>query len=324
MKFIRNGLWAGALGALSVVAASAQDASNWPSSPVDVIVAYGAGGGTDSLSRILTEYFSQEAGQPFVVQNKPGAGGTIGAAEAARATPDGNTMYMMAAGHSIAAAMNASLPYDPVNDYAGITQIAELPFIFVVRPDTEFSTIPELIARAKANPGDLTFASVGVGSTQHFVAELLMSTADIDMLHIPYQKTPEALAALLSGEVDILVEVIGTMIGQVQAGDIKALGITTAGRHPALPDVATVSEAGYDYEVAGWYGISFPAGTSPEIVAKANELIARVVANNEVKARLLESGLVVKTSTPAEFQTFLADEVTTWNSARETAGIPQR
>lgn len=326
MKRSLYGLAAATLAALtfSTTVTTAQDASAWPERPVEVIVAYGAGGGTDRLSRILTEYFSAAAGQPFVVQNKPGAGGTIGAAEAARSDGDGYTMYMMAAGHTIAAAMNKELPYDAVSDFAGITQIAELPFVFAVRPDSDLKTIDDLVAKAKANPGDITFASVGVGSTQHFVGELLVSTADIELLHIPYQKTPEATAALLSGEVDVLVEVIGTMIGQVQAGDLRALAVTTGTRHPGLPDVPTVKESGLDYEVAGWYGISFPAGTPDAFIEKANALIAEVVAQDEVKQRLLESGLVVKTSSPSDFQTFLADEVATWNGVREKAGIPQR
>ena len=196
------GLAAGALAALtfSSTITSAQDAAAWPERPVEVIVAYGAGGGTDRLSRILTEYFSAAAGQPFVVQNKSGAGGTIGVAEAARSVGDGYTMYMMAAGHTIAAAMNKELPYDAVDDFAGITQIAELPFVFVFRPGFDLNNIDDLIAKAKANPGDITFASVGVGSTQNFVGELLVSTADIELLHIPYQKTPEATAALLSAK----------------------------------------------------------------------------------------------------------------------------
>lgn len=323
MKMLRSIFAAGAVAAFGLTGTVAT-AQEWPAGPVNVIVAYGAGGGTDRLSRVLTEYFAAEAGQPFVVQNKPGAGGTIGANEAAKSDPDGNTIYMMAAGHTIAAAVYADLPYDAVEDFAGITQIAELPFVFVVRPDTEISSISELVAAAQADPGALTFASVGVGSTQHFVGELLTSTADIDMLHIPYQKTPEALAALLSGEVDVLVEVIGTMLGQVQSGDVKALAVTTGTRHPALPDVATVSEAGYDYEVAGWYGISFPAGTPETVVNAANALISEVVESEEVTNRLLEQGLVVRTGTPAEFQSFLGDQVATWSSVREQAGIEQR
>lgn len=323
MKTFKTLLAAGAVAATGLTGSTAL-AQDWPAGPIEVIVAYGAGGGTDRVSRVLTEYFAAEAGQPFVVQNKPGAGGTIGANEAAKSDPDGNTMYMMAAGHTIAAAVYADLPYDAVGDFAGITQIAELPFVFVVRPDADISSITDLVEAAKADPGGLTFASVGVGSTQHFVGELLTSTAEIDMLHIPYQKTPEALAALLSGEVDVLVEVIGTMLGQVQSGDVRALAVTTGTRHPALPDVATVSEAGYDYEVAGWYGISFPAGTSSELVEKANTLISSVVESDEVKNRLLEQGLVVRTRTPAEFQAFLGDQVATWSSVREQAGIEQR
>jgi tripartite-type tricarboxylate transporter receptor subunit TctC len=312
------------LAALFTTAFAPAAFAQWPERPVDLVVAFGAGGGTDTVARILAEQLSADLGQPVVVNNKPGAGGTIGAGYVAAADADGYTSYIMATGHTIGAAVYANLPYDAAADFAGVSKIAEIPYIFVAGNDFEASTIEEMIALAKARPGDLTFASVGVGSSQHFAGELIKEVAGIDMLHIPYQNTPEALAALLSGEVDILVEVVAPMIGQVSGGDIKALGITTATRHPNLPDVGTVAEAGLDFEVAGWYGASFPAGTPAEIIARMNTALHNVLAQDAVRERLLASGFVVSTSTPEEFQAFLTEEVERWNAVRETAGIAQR
>lgn len=312
------------LAAVATLALATGALADWPERPVDLIVAFGAGGGTDTLARVLAEHLSAEIGQPVVVNNKPGAGGTLGAAYAAGSDPDGYHLYMMATGHAVGAAVYAELPYDPVSDFAGVAQIVEIPFVFVTRPDFAADTLDDLIAMAKENPGDLTFASVGVGSAQHFSAELMTETTGIDMLHIPYQRTPEALAALLSGEVDMLVEVVAPMIGQIQGGDIKALAVTTNDRHPNLPDVATVAESGYDFDVAGWNAVSFPVGTPADIVEAANAAFGAVLAKEEVQARLLELGYVVKLSSPAEFDAFLASEVARWNGVSDSVGIERR
>lgn len=312
------------LAAIATVALSTAALAEWPERPVELIVAFGAGGGTDTLARVLAEHLSEEIGQPVVVNNKPGAGGTLGAAYAAGADPDGYHLYMMATGHAVGAAVYAQLPYDPVSDFAGVTQVVEIPFVFLTRPDFAADTFDDLIAMAKDKPGDLTFASVGVGSAQHFSAELMTEVTGIDLLHIPYQRTPEALAALLSGEVDMLVEVVAPMIGQIKSGDLKALAVTTNDRHPNLPDVPAVAESGYDYDVAGWNAVSFPAGTPGEIVDAANAAFTAVLAKEAVQIRLLELGYVVKQSSPAELDAFLASEVARWNAVADNAGIARR
>ncbi|WP_018700362.1 Bug family tripartite tricarboxylate transporter substrate binding protein [Amorphus coralli] len=312
-------------GAAALTLATGATAADWPERPVHVVVAYGAGGGTDTLSRMVAEPLSEVLGQPVVIDNRPGAGGTIGAAAAAKADPDGYTMYMMANGHTVAAAMYKDLPYDAVSDFQPVSVVARMPLVVVARPDFEASTIEELVALAKENPGDLTFASVGVGSSQHFAGALLAETLGVDVVHIPYQKTPEALAAVLSGEVDMLVEVLAPVVGQVKAGDIKALAVTSAERHPALPDVSTVAEAGHpDYDVATWYGLNFPAGTPDEIVEQANAAVQKAVADEDLQKKALESGYVIGGSTPEAFGDQIASDVERWQKVREAAGIEQR
>jgi tripartite-type tricarboxylate transporter receptor subunit TctC len=312
-------------GTAAMLASAPALAADWPERPVHVIVAYGAGGGTDTLSRMVAEPLSKTLGQPVVIDNRPGAGGTIGADAAAKADPDGYTMYMMANGHTVAAAMYKELPYDPVGDYDAVSVVARMPLVVVSRPDFEASNLEELVALAKEKPGELTFASVGVGSSQHFAGALLAETLGIDVVHIPYQKTPEALAAVLSGEVDMLVEVLAPVVGQVQAGDIKALAVTSAKRHPALPDVGTVAEAGHDaYDVSTWYGLVFPEGTPEDIVAQANAALGEALADEALRSKALETGYIVEGSTPEEFGDQIASDVERWNKVRENAGIPQR
>lgn len=312
-------------GAAALTLATGAFAAEWPERPVHVVVAYGAGGGTDTLSRMVAEPLSEVLGQPVVIDNRPGAGGTIGADAAAKADPDGYTMYMMANGHTVAAAMYKELPYDPVEDFQPVSVVARMPLVVVARPDFEASNLEELVALAKEKPGELTFASVGVGSSQHFAGALLAETLGVDVVHIPYQKTPEALAAVLSGEVDMLVEVLAPVVGQVQAGDIKALAVTSAERHPALPDVGTVAEAGHDdYDVATWYGLTFPAGTPAEIVEQANAAVQKAVADEDLQKKALESGYVISGSTPDAFGDQISSDVERWQKVREDAGIEQR
>ena len=296
----------------------------WPERPVNMVVAYGAGGGTDTLARIVADPLSRIVGQPVVVENRPGAGGTIGADAAAKAAPDGYTLYMMANGHTVAGAMYASLPYDPVGDFQGISEVAAMPLVVVARPDFEADTLEELIAIAAERPGELNFASVGVGSSQHFAGELLAETAGIDMMHIPYQGTPEALAAVLSGEVDMLVEVLAPMLGQISSGDIKAIVATSAERHPKIADVATVVEAGFEgFDVSTWYGIAVPSGMDAGLAEEINAAVSAALEDEALINQLGESGYIVGASEPEAFTAKIGSEVERWTAVRVSAGIDQ-
>lgn len=311
------------LTALSTGPANAAD--DWPDRPVSVVVAYGAGGGTDTLSRIFVEPLSAVLGQPVVVENRPGAGGTIGAASVAKADPDGYTLYMMANGHSVAGAMYASLPYDPVADFQGVSLVASMPLAVLVRPDFEAETFEDLAALIKSRPGELNFASVGVGSTQHFTGALLAEAAGLDIVHVPYQKTPEALAALLSGEVDVLVEVLAPMLGQIESGDVKALALTSKDRHPRLPDLPTAAESGVDgFDVSTWYGIAMPSGGDVALAGKISDAVAEALKDEALLEKFSARGFIVKPSSADAFNTQIAEAVAQWSAARESADIPQR
>ncbi len=308
---------------LTIVATGAANAQEWPERAIDMVVAYGAGGGTDTIARQLTEPLSEIVGQPVVVKNQAGAGGTIGAAAVAGAEPDGYTLYMMAAGHTVAAAMYKELPYDPANDFVGVSGIATMPLVLITRPDSEIGSVEDLVTMAKADPGGLTVASVGVGSTQQLTAALIASALGIDVLEIPYAKTPEGLAAVMSGEVDMMVEVAATVIGQIGSGDLKGIGVTTPDRHPAIPDVGTFSEAGYDIDVSTWYGVAAPAGTDEAILAKASEAVAEAIKSESFASSLEDRGFILSPSSPEDFTEKFRNAIGVWQNVREEAGIEQ-
>lgn len=303
-----------------VGAAMAQD---YPTRAIEMTVAYGAGGGTDTIARQLSEPMSEIFGQPVVVQNRPGAGGTIGAAAAAASDPDGYTLYMMAGGHAVAAAMYATLPYDPSGDFVGISGIADMPMILVTKPGSKYQTLDDLLSAAQMEPGNVAIASVGSGSTQNLASLLTATTLDIDVLQVPYGKTPEGLAAVLSGEVDMMMETVAATLGQVQAGDLHAIAVTLPERHPQLPDVPTFVEAGYDLAVGSWYGLAAPKGTDAAIVEKAGAVLAEALSDAAFKESLEKRGFILSPSSPAEFDAKIKADIERWQAVREAAGIPQ-
>lgn len=324
MKSFLFGFRAVAVMGLATFAVGAASAQNWPDRAVDMVVAYGAGGGTDTIARQLTEPLSKMLGQPVVVKNQAGAGGTIGAAAVAGSDPDGYTLYMMAAGHTVAAAMYKELPYNPADDFVGISGIATMPLVLITRPDSKINSVQELVEMAKADPGGLTIASVGVGSTQQLTAALIASELGIDLLEIPYAKTPEGLAAVMSGEVDMMVEVASTVIGQIGAGDLKGIGVTTPDRHPAIPDVGSIAEAGYDLDVSTWYGVAAPAGTDEAVLIAASTAVAKAIESETFAASLEKRGFILSPSSPDAFTQKFRDAIDVWKAVRQDAGIAQR
>jgi tripartite-type tricarboxylate transporter receptor subunit TctC len=309
--------------ALQAAPATAQD---YPNKPIRLVLGFGAGGGTDIVTRIIAQPLSEKLGQPVVVENKPGAGGTIAANLVAKSPKDGYTASMMSTGHTVSAAMYKSLPFDSVKDFAPVAKVGDTAFLFVANKDFKPNNIKELIAAAKANPGKIKVGSVGLGSTQHFAAELLRQLADIDVKHVPYKNTPTLIAAVRSGEVDYIVDPLHTLIGQVKAGDIKPLAVSTPKRWPTTPDIPTVAESGVPgYNVIGWYGVSFPVGTPKAVVDKFYSALKDVLSQDAVKAQVAKTGALVSLSaSPDEFGKHLADEVAKWNAVRTKAGIPQR
>jgi tripartite-type tricarboxylate transporter receptor subunit TctC len=303
--------------------ASAQD---WPQKNIRMIVPFGPGGGADIIGRIVAQAMQERLGQPVVIENRPGAGGTIGNDAVARADKDGYTLGVMTAGQIIAAVMSKSLRYDTLTAFDPVSQVATAGLMIVTRPDFPVSNVKELIAAAKASPGKLSFASPGFGATQHFTGELFRQTAGINILHVPFRSSPEAIAALLGKQVDVLFDTVSALLGQVQSGQLKALAVTGKDRFPAVPDVPAAIESGLlpGYDVTTWYGIFGPRDVPPAIIAKLNKTINDSLADDAVRERLTKAGVVVQGSTAEAFGKHLANEYARWNKVRIAAGIEQQ
>jgi tripartite-type tricarboxylate transporter receptor subunit TctC len=298
-------------------------AAEWPADqPIRVLVGFGAGGGTDIVTRIIAAQLSELLHQTVLVENKTGAGGTIAAEAVARAEKDGYTALMTSPAHTVSAVMFKSLRYDAVKDFAAVAQVADSAFVIVARKDFPADDIKGLVALAKASPGKLNFASVGLGSTQHFAGEMLRQMTGIDVKHIPYRSTPGVVTALLAKEVDYAVELLHAVRGQVQSGELKILAVGTPDRWPTIPDVPTVKESGVPgYSVIGWYGWIYPAGTPQAIVDKTSAALRQILARTEIKEQMEKVGAAVHVSTPAEFGKHIADEVDKWKLVRDKAGL---
>jgi tripartite-type tricarboxylate transporter receptor subunit TctC len=307
----------------SIAPAATQE---WPQQTIKLIVAFGPGGGSDIVSRIIAQRVQEKLGQPVVVENRPGAGGLIGNEVVANAPKDGYTIGIMTAGQIIAAVMSKSMRYDMIKSFDSLGQVATAGLIIVTRPDYPASNVKELIAAAKAKPGKITFASPGFGATQHMSAELFKQTANIDMLHVPFRTSPEAIAAVLSGQVDVLFDTVSAVLGQVQGGQLKALAVTGKDRFPAVPNVPAAIESGMmpGYDVTTWYGFFAPRGTPPAVIAKLNKTFNEVIAEPEVREKLTKAGVVVKGSTPQEFGKFMESESAKWAAVRDKAGLERK
>ena len=303
--------------------AAAQD---YPTRPIKIIVSFGPGGGADIVGRILGQSLSEKLGQPVVIENRPGAAGTIGNEAVARAEKDGYTLGIMTAGQIIAAVMNKSLRYDTATAFEPIAQVATASLIIVTRPDFPASNAKELVALAKASPGKITVASPGFGATQHLSAELFKQTAGIDMLPVQYRTSPEAITAVLGKQVDVLFDTVLAVLGQVQSGQLKAIAVTGKDRFPIVPDVPAATESGVlpGYDVTTWYGVFGPRGIPADVVAKLNKVLNESIKDPAVRGRLVKAGVTVQGSTPEAFGKFMADELTRWNKVREAAGIAQQ
>jgi tripartite-type tricarboxylate transporter receptor subunit TctC len=311
---------------LLTFAAASASAQNFPERPLHFIIAFGPGGGSDIIGRIVGDAMQTRLGQAVVVENKPGAGGILGNDQVARAAPDGYTLGVMTAGQIIAAVTTKKMPYDTNTAFAPVGQIATASLMIVTRPDFPANNVKELIAYAKANPGKVVFASPGFAATQHFAGELFKQTAGIDLLHVPFRTSPEALNAVLGHHADIMFDTVSALIGQVKSGQLKALAVTGKDRFPAVPDVPAAIESGLlpGYDVTTWYGLFAPAGTPPAVIAKLNKTLNDSLADETVKKRLEAVGVVVKGSTPRQFGDFLSSEFKRWSDVRIAAGLPQQ
>lgn len=311
-----------ALTLTSLLAGTAAQGQEWPTRPIRMVVGFGPGGGTDIIARIVSQPLAEQLGQAVIVENKPGAGGTLAANAVAKSAPDGHTIFILNNGHAVSAAMYKKLPFDSVKDFAPVSGLCAQPLVVATSKKFPANDIAGLVALAKAQPGKLNYASVGVGSTQHFAGELLRQVSGVDITHIPYKGTPNAVAAVLGGEVDMLVEVASPLLGHIKSGDLKALAVTSPERFGGLPEVPTARESGLQgFDVTTWYAMAFPAGTPPAIVDKMNRTVTKVLSDEAVRKQLLSSACLAAASTPTALNLHVAGEIERWSGVMQKAGI---
>jgi tripartite-type tricarboxylate transporter receptor subunit TctC len=303
--------------------------TGWPSKPVRIVVPFAAGGTTDLLARALAPELQRVFGQPFVVDNKPGAGGSSGAAEVAKSINDGHTLLMGTVGtHAINVSLYPKLPYDPVLDFAPVTVVAGVPNVLVMNPASaqkyDINGLADLARAARGNPGKLNVASSGNGTSIHLAAELYKSMTGTYMLHLPYKGSGPALIDLMAGNVDLMFDNLPSALPHIKSGKLKALAVTSSARSGALPEVPTVAEAGgpslKNYEASSWFGLLAPAGTPAEVVNRLQQETAKALAQPLVKDRLLSQGAIPSGNTPAEFARFIAAETKKWAQVVKTSG----
>jgi tripartite-type tricarboxylate transporter receptor subunit TctC len=307
--------------AVATIAVLAQ-AQAWPSKPIKWVVPFAPGGTTDILARTVGEKLSIALGQPVIIENKPGAGGGVGADYTAKATPDGYTiMGGTISTHAINASLYNKLPYDPVKDFVAITLIARVPNMLVVNPAIPAHNVKELIALLKANPGKYSFASSGNGTSQHLSGELFKAMAGVDMQHIPYKGSPPALQDVVGGQVAMTFDNITTAWPLAKAGKLRALAVTTAKRSAVAPDVPTLAESGLPgFEVGSWQGVFGPAGMPPEIVKRLNTEIVKILKTPEVAEKLASLGAEPVGDTTEEFTALVKAEVVKWADVVKKSG----
>jgi tripartite-type tricarboxylate transporter receptor subunit TctC len=296
-------------------------AQAYPSRPVRWIVGYPPGGATDIAARLIGQWLSERLGQPFVIENRPGASGNIGTQAVVNASPDGYTLLLANAGNAINATLYDKLNFTFPRDITPIASIVRVPLVMQVNPALPIKTVPEFIAYAKANPTKINMASAGNGTPQHVCGELFKMMTGIDMTHVPYRGSAPALTDLLGGQVQVAFDTTAASIEYIRAGRLRALAVTTAMRSAALPDVPTVGDFVPGYEAIGWYGVAAPKNTPPEIVEKLNREITAALADATLKARLAELGAEPMPMTPVEFEKFIVEETEKWGKVIKFAGI---
>jgi len=296
-------------------------AQTYPTRPVRIIVGFPPGGGADISARLIGQWLSDRLGQQFFIENRPGAGGNIGAEAVVRAPPDGYTLLLVVLNDAINATLYEKLNFNFIRDVAPIAGIIRVPLVLEVNPSFPARTVLELIAYAKANPGKLSMASGGNGSPQHVFGELFKMMAGVDMLHVPYRGAAPALTDLLGGQVQVMFDITTSSIGYIRAGKLRALAVTSATRVDALPDVPTVGDFVPGYEASAWVGAGAPKGTPPEIVNKLNKEINASLADPGIKARFANLGGTVLTLSPTDFGKLIADDTDKWGKVIRAANI---
>lgn len=313
-------LAAALLAALSPIHAHAQA---WPARAVRLIIPFSPGGAADVPARIIMQRLSDVLGQQIVIENRPGAGSTIGADVAAKALPDGYTLFLISNTHFVSAALYQRLPYDSLNDFTPVTQVSSAPNVLVIHPALPAKSVKELIALAKARPGELSYGSSGNGSTGHFAAELFNQRAGLKLLHVPYKGNAQALLDIIAGQVMMMFDQVSTSTPLIQAGKLRALGVSTRTRSPLLPEVPTIDEAGVPgYESFTFNGLVAPAGTLREALVRLHEEVSRAGRNAELRKLSLKRGVELTVSaSPEEFTAYIRAEHEKMGKLMRAAGI---
>ena len=315
-----------ALGALVVISASASSASaqtqGWPNRPIRMVVPYTPGGYTDMMARLVSEKVAASLGQSIVIENKPGANAAIGTDTVAKAAPDGYTFGTVIAAHSVNPSLKANLPYNTEKDFTYVSLMSVAPLIIVATPSLPAKNMQEFIALAKAKPGQLNFASSGIGSAAHLTMEMLKSREGINLQHVPYKGTAGAVQDLVGGQINVMFDIIGPLMEQVRAGNARALGVAAKERVPAAGDTPTLIEQGVkDFASGTWAGIIAPAGVPKEIVDRMALEAKKALADPELKKKLEQQGIVAMGTTPDEFKAFVGEEIARWKQVITAADI---
>ena len=307
--------------ATALLAAPALRAQAWPSRPIRLVVPFPPGGLIDQMARLMAPRLAAELGQAVVIDNKPGAGGNLGAAEAARAAADGYTLLMASPPLTISPALYPQLPYKP-EQIVPIGLVGRVPNVLLVNPKSGIASVAELLARAKAAPGKMNYASNGNGTSLHLSAELLKAATGTQITHIPYKGAAAAVTALIAGEVDTMFENLPSVLGQIRGGNVKALAVTTRTRSKALPEVPTLAESGMpDFDVSAWYGLAAPAGVPADVMARLEKALEAVARDGEVAGSMERSGATVAFVDTAATRTFMAADAAKWKRVVEFAKI---
>ena len=305
---------------LSVMAPNAW-AQAYPAHPVRIIVGFAAGSTTDILARLMGQFLSQRLGQQFIIENRPGAGGNLGAETVISAAPDGYTLLMVPPAVAANAALYPHLNFDFIRDTAPVAGVVRVPNVVEVNPSLPVHTIPELIAYAKDNPGKLSFASAGIGTASHLAGQLFNVMTGVKMQHVPYRGDGPAMADLIAGQVQVGFATMTASIGHIRANRLRPLAVTTLKRSDALPDVPSASEFIPGYEASSWFGIAAPRKTPDAIVAALNQATNAGLADATIKSRIADMGGMLLTGSPADFGTLIADETSKWGKVIRDAGI---
>jgi len=314
-------LAAGLMLALAALNAASQPAA-YPNKPVRLIVGAPPGGGNDIMARLIAQKLSEGLGQQVVVENRPGAGATIATDLVAKSAPDGYTLFMTPSAHALSPSIYRKLPFDPVKDFAAIGQMAAVPLVVIVNMSLPAASLRELIELARARPGSLNFGSGGSGAAQHLATEFLKSLTGIEMVHVPYKGSGQAIPDLIGGQIQLMIEPLPSALPHIRGGKVRALAVTTRQRSASLPDVPTAEEAGLSgFEVMAWYGLLAPAGTPAAVVSRLNAEMNKALAQPAMRDSLAAQGAIPVSGPPQQFMDLIVAEIAKWRPIIQKAGI---